>query len=462
MSSFQISYIYELIDKLTPTIEKIESRLDQSAIKIQSTAQKIGESFDKIATKLDKIGNKLTEIGKKLFVKTTLPIVLLGRSFVNAASDYQESLNKVDVAFGKTSESVKKFANSAGKSFGIDRGRALDMAAMFGDMATGMGISQEKAGGLATSLVGLAGDMASFKNIRVDEAQTALAAIFTGETESLKRLGIVMTQANLQQFALTHGIHKKIEKMKQAELVLLRYNYVVAMSKNSVGDFARTFDGFANQQRALASRWRDLSIQLGTILLPYALKFVLFLSKMIDKFQALSPATQKTILVIAGLVAILSPLLIIFGMMATGLGAVMAALAIIIPAAVAFGSALAMIGVIIAANPLGLFLAASAAIIIYWKDIVGWIEKAINYVKDINFGAVIDKIKNTFSSSPINVASTNEQNINQTNNQKVTAGGQLDINIKNNGGGSATADFFPAQHNFLDVGTNSIYGSPRK
>lgn len=463
MSSFQISYIYELIDKISPTLEKIDNSIAKSESKIKSSAQRIGESFESMGKKLDKFGDKYQKMGQKMFIKTTLPIALIGRSFINAASDYNESLNKVDVAFGNSSQKVKDFAATAGKTFGIDRGRALDMAAMFGDMATGMGMSQEKAVGLATSLTGLAGDMASFKNIRVEEAQTALAAVFTGETESLKRLGIVMTQTNLQQYALTHGIHKKIEKMKQAELVMLRYNYVVAMSKNSVGDFARTLEGsYANQLRNLSSKWRDLSIVLGSILLPYAMKFVTILQRLVDKFAALSPTTQKTILVIAGLVAVVSPLIILFGMVASGLGAIFTTLGVIIPAAIAFAGSLRLIAAVIAANPLGLFLTATAAIVYYWKDIVAWIEKAINYVKNFSFSGITDKIKNTLGfGAPLNVSTTSEQNINNTNDQRVTAGGQLDINIRNSGGNAVSSNFSAAQGNFLNVGVNSIYGGKR-
>jgi hypothetical protein len=236
--------------------------------------------------------------------------------FIKTASDYQESLNKVDVAFGSSANSVKAFADVAGKNFGIDKSSALDMASQFGDMATSMGISQLKASSLATSLVGLAGDLNSFKNLKGDMAKTALNAIFTGETESLKMLGVVMTETNLKQFALAHGITKKIDKMKQDEKVMLRYNYVMAMTKNAQGDFARTISGFANQTRVLNDNVNTLSITLGTALLPHATAFIGVLIKLAQKFNELSPETQKAILIFAALAVALPPLLFFFGQLA--------------------------------------------------------------------------------------------------------------------------------------------------
>ena len=127
----------------------------------------------------------------------------------------EESLNKVDVSFGKSSQKVKDFARTTLREFGIAEGSALEMTALFGDMATGMGINEEAAADMSIQLAGLAGDLASFKNISIDRAQVALTSIFNGETESLKRLGIVMTQANLEAFALTQGITKQVSEMSE-------------------------------------------------------------------------------------------------------------------------------------------------------------------------------------------------------------------------------------------------------
>lgn len=453
--AFKIKYVYELVDKISPKIEKIKRNIEASASGVKSAAAKMGRAFEDAGKKLDRFGKKARDIGKGLFLKTTLPLGLLARSFVNSASDYQESLNKVDVAFGNSAQKVKDFAMVAGQKFGIDRGSALDMAAMFGDMGTGMGLAQNQAAKMSTSLVGLAGDLASFKNMRVDEVQTALAGIFTGETESLKRLGIVMTETNLQQFALSQGIKTKVKNMKQAEKVLLRYNFIVAKSKNSIGDFTRTSEGYANQQRILASRWKDLSIILGTTLLPYFTKLVNILIKVVERFSNLSPRTQKIILVIGALVAVLAPLLIAFGMIASAIAAL--------------------------ASPIGLIVLAIAGLtagFVYFFDEIKSIYEFVknklivifdklanigNKVKSsLGFGSVeaniatgdMEKAINTLT-KPINLM-PQQSIINQS--QNLRAGGEMNINLNGFPKGSS-ANMSPAPDNFINFNTgfNRVY-----
>lgn len=459
---FQIKYIYDLVDKISPKLKTIQTNLKATADKVEESALKMSSGFDKVKSNLDKIGNKSAQIGKNLILKTTLPLGLLGNKFIKTASDYQESLNKVEVAFGGAANSVKSFSESAGKNFGIDRGSALDMAAMFGDMSTSMGLSQTKAADLSTKLVGLAGDLASFKNINVSEATTALAGVFTGETESLKRLGIVMTEVNLQQFALSQGITKKLQKMSQDEKVLLRYNYIMAMTKNSQGDFTRTQAGFANQTRILSSRFKDLSITLGYILLPYANKILSVIINLIGKFQALSPTTQKIILVLGALAVIIPPLLIAFGFMANGIVAIGAAFALLISPVglvIAGIAALAVAGYLLKDSFMIVFNFLKDEFLSIFDAIGAKIDVAIAKFNSFRTDAAsvlsfvgLDSLANSVAPSPVNQAAS--QNINQQ--QQVTAGGQMDINIKGLPKGSNTS-FAPAPKNFMNVGVNSVY-----
>ena len=183
------------------------------------------------------------------------------------------------------------------------------MASLFGDMGTSMGLTQKQAAGMSTSLVGLAGDLASFKNIRIDVAQTALASIFTGETESLKKLGVVMTEANLKQFALEQGITKTIKQMTQAEKVQLRYNFVMAQSNNAIGDFARTSDGVANSTRSLQESVKELGEQFGKELLPLASDVIKTLRGVVSSMRNMSSENKKLAINIALVTAALGPVI---------------------------------------------------------------------------------------------------------------------------------------------------------
>ncbi len=263
------------------------------------------------------LGKELQNTGKNLSLYVSAPLLAAGAAAIKFASDYEESLNKVEVAFGPASDSVKEFAKTSLESFGIAEGTALDMAATYGDMATGMSIPTEKAALLSKSLVGLAGDLASFKNISIDVANTALTGIFTGETESIKKLGIVMTEANVIAYGLSQGITKQYKDMSQAERVLLRYNYVLSVTKNSQGDFIRTGGGAANQMRIFQESLKQVGQQLGSVILPAFTKLITFVNGAVKSFSGFSDETKTTIVAIAGIVAAIGPLLTVAGSLLT-------------------------------------------------------------------------------------------------------------------------------------------------
>ena len=277
-------------------------------IAIGANLKKFSSDMQNVKREMRKTSRKMKSLGQSMTRSLTVPLGLMGGAMIKFASDTQESLNKVDVAFGESSTTVKDFAKTTLKSFGIAEGSALDMASTFGDMATSMGIGQGAAAQMSTKLVGLAGDLASFKNIRIDVAQTALNSIFTGETESLKKLGIVMTQANLSAFALENGITKPIKAMSEGEKVMLRYNYVMEKTANAHGDFERTGGGAANQMRVFQEGLKELSATFGEIILPMFTKVVSKANEIIQAFGSLSESTKKWILAIGGLVAAFGPL----------------------------------------------------------------------------------------------------------------------------------------------------------
>jgi hypothetical protein len=263
--------------------------------------------------KLAGFSSKMKDIGQSLSLRLTAPLALAGGAAIKLASDFEESLNKVNVAFKDSSKDVQAFAKTTLKSFGIAEGTALDMAALFGDMSTSMGLSTSQAAKLSTSMVGLAGDLASFKNMNIEEVTTALNGVFTGETESLKRLGIVMTEVNLKQFAMEQGIKKNLDQMTQSEKVLLRYQYVMKNTANAQGDFERTGGGAANQMRMFNESLKELGVQFGAVILPAVTQIITKFNSILGYLRDLSPATKTFILTIAGIAAATGPLLFLAG-----------------------------------------------------------------------------------------------------------------------------------------------------
>lgn len=216
-----------------------------------------------------------------------------GSQAIQTASDLEEVQNVVDVSFGSMANEVEAFAKTAIQSFGMSELTAKQTASTFMAMANGMGLALKDGKNMSLQLTALSGDMASFYNVRQDVAQTALNSIFTGETESLKKFGVVMTEANLSAFALSKGITKSYSDMSQAEKVALRYHYVLKSTANAQGDFARTSGSWANQVRILKEQFNQLLGILGKGLIQVLTPIVQVLNKLLSYLIAIGNAIAK-------------------------------------------------------------------------------------------------------------------------------------------------------------------------
>ena len=297
-----------------------------AAAKAQKALEDINTiRLDATRKQLQQVSDTLQSIGNKMMLGVTLPLVAAGSAAVSSAADMEESTSKVEVVFGNAADFVKSFADETLQSYGIAKSTALEMTSLFGDMATSMGFSEDEAADLSKTLVALAGDLASFKNMSLDEVKTALLGTFSGETESLKRLGVVMTQTNLEAYALSLGINKNIADMSEYEKVQLRVQYVLDKTSNASGDFARTSDSTANQMRILTESLKELSATAGNELTPMITPIIKSLNDLLQKIGNLDDGTKKAITQAALFAATLGPLLSITGKMTGGVAAAVTA-----------------------------------------------------------------------------------------------------------------------------------------
>ena len=260
------------VDKVLKSakVSDIKPKVDLNSAKSSfNSFENIAEkSAGNVNKKMNQIGSTIKRVGAIIAATFSVrAIVNFGKQAVETASDLQEVQNVVDTAFGSMSYKMEQFADKAIKTYGISKLTAKRTASTYMAMASGMGIAANEASNMALDLTGLSADMASFYNISQDIADTALKSIFTGETETLKQFGIVMTQTNLQQFAYQQGIKKSIQQMTQAEQVQLRYNYVMQQTQLAQGDFARTQNSWANQTRILSETWKEFIGVIGSGLL---------------------------------------------------------------------------------------------------------------------------------------------------------------------------------------------------
>lgn len=222
-------------------------------------------------------------------------LVDFGRQSIETASDLAEVQNVVDTAFGESKQKMEDFADTAVKTYGISKLTAKQTGSNFMAMAAGMGLANDSASDMAMALTGLSADMASFYNVGQDVASTALKSIFTGETETLKQFGIVMTDANLQAYALSKGITKSTADMSQAEKVQLRYNYVMSQTALAQGDFAKTSDSWANQTRILSEQWKEFGATIGTVLMNVLLPVVKAINSLLSQLIALAQGAAQAL-----------------------------------------------------------------------------------------------------------------------------------------------------------------------
>ena len=217
-------------------------------------------------------------------------LVDFGKSCVELGSDLSEVQNVVDVTFPHMSEQINQFAKNAASQFGLSETMSKRFTGTFGAMAKAFGFGEKAAYDMSTTLTGLAGDVASFYNISQDEAYTKLKSVFTGETESLKDLGIVMTQTALDSYALANGFGKTTTKMSEMEKVALRYQFVQSQLTQAAGDFSRTSDGWANQVRILQLQFDSLKATIGQGLINVLSPVIKVINTIIGKLMSLANA----------------------------------------------------------------------------------------------------------------------------------------------------------------------------
>ena len=237
------------------------------------------------------IENSLKKIGKLAVAAFSIKaIVNFGKECINLGSDLTEVQNVVDVTFGNLNTEVNRFAENAITQFGLGQTVTKKYVGTFGAMAKAFNFSNKEALVMSETLTGLTGDVASFYNLSSDEAYTKLKSVFTGETETLKDLGVVMTQNVLDQYALANGYGKTTSKMSEQEKVALRYKFVLDKLSIANGDFARTSDSWANQTRVLSLRFNELKATLGQGFINMFTPIVKGINWVLAKLQVLANA----------------------------------------------------------------------------------------------------------------------------------------------------------------------------
>lgn len=270
----------------------IDTRMDTTGV--QNGVSAIKQSFNGLGSAVKKIG---LLIGGAFAVGK---LVQFGKECVELGSDLTEVQNVVDVTFTTMSDKVNEFAKNAMTSAGLSETMAKRYVGTFGAMSKSFGFSESQAYDMSTALTQLTGDVASFYNISQDLAYIKLKSVFTGETETLKDLGVVMTQSALDQYALANGYGKTTSAMTEQEKVALRFAFVQEQLSAASGDFIRTSDSWANQVRVMQLQLQSLKATVGQGLINIFTPVLKVINILLGKLATLANAFKSFTELITG------------------------------------------------------------------------------------------------------------------------------------------------------------------
>ncbi len=320
--SSTINNIVSAIENVCSAFESVEQSMDGGfdASAIDSAraalsdavfeADKLGDEIDKNARSQDKFTDEIEESTSEMgmLAKVASGIgVYFGLSelknqvatAINYASDLEEVQNVVDTAFGSSAKTVNEWSKTTLKAFGLNELSAKNYAGTMGAMLKSSGLASDEIVNMSMELTELAGDMASFRNLSGEEAFNKIRSGISGETEPLKAIGIDMSVASLEAYALSQGIETAYNEMSQAEKVMLRYNYLLKATSYMQGDFTDTAGSFSNQAKVLKESWTEFTGSLATYVLPTLTSGINVLNKAIG-FMANNWSILAPILALVG------------------------------------------------------------------------------------------------------------------------------------------------------------------
>ena len=248
-----------------------------------------GKGMSSMKTKVGGLTGAFKKLGVAIGAAFAIKqLVQFSQKAIDLGSDLQEVENVVGSVFTTMSEQVDAFAKNAAETAGLSETMAKRYTGTFGAMAKAFGFAESESFAMSTALTQLAGDVASFYNITQDEAYTKLKSVFTGETETLKDLGVVMTQSALDSFAMAEGLGKTTKQMSEQEKVALRYRFVMNQLSTASGDFLRTSDSWANQTRLLKLNIESIMATFGQGLINFFTPVIKLVNTLLSKIATLA------------------------------------------------------------------------------------------------------------------------------------------------------------------------------
>jgi hypothetical protein len=289
-------------------------------VRLGVDAKEFGTKMKAAEKTMDSVANGMKKAGNALSVGVTAPMLAVAGASLKMAMDAEESENLFTIAMGGMADSARKWSEEISAALGLNAYAVREQVALFNSMFTAMGMSEQGAFDMSKGLTQLAYDMASFFNLKPEEAFDKLRAGITGEGDALKKLGILIDEATIKEVAYQSGLVKTGEELTGVQKVQARYIAIMQQTSKAQGDLARTLDSPTNQLRRLKAEMETTAIELGKALIPLLKEsvpilrdFAGFIRAAAEALNRMDPETRKVVLGSLALLAALGPVTRAFG-----------------------------------------------------------------------------------------------------------------------------------------------------
>lgn len=354
------------------------AKIGELIVKIGADMTSLTKGLQESQKKLQNFGNKAKAIGGTMTAGVTVPLVAAGAASFKMAADLQDAMGATDQIFKGSSAGMKQWADGLESYYGIAEGQALEYGNMMGSMLKNIGgLTEEEAAKQSQTLIKLAGDLTAMYGGTTESAVQALTGALKGNNTMLDNYGMAANDAMIKTKALEMGLYTGTGQMDLATKQAATLALIMEQSGAAQGQAAREAEGASGTMRAITTEIKNLTASLGESLLPVITPVIAKLNDLMRHFSAMSPETQKTIVVIAGLAAVIGPVLLVLGAMATGISAISAALPIL-------GGAFAVITgpiALVAAAIVGV-IALAAVVIKNWTPISSFFTNLWDGIKN--------------------------------------------------------------------------------
>ena len=286
MSSADLTFDITARDNASAAVGKVAAalqRMDRTAATADKTHRTLGSTTGRVSSGLRNMAGVLGTVAAGY---AAIKIAQFGKDSIRAASDLQEATSATGVMFGKQKAAIIDWSKSAAQAFGQSRTQAMQSATYFGTLGKAAGLTGQKVVGFSKQMVTLGSDLASFFNTSPAEAMEALGAGLRGESEPLRRYGVLLDDATLKARAMKMGIYEGTGSLTQQQRVLAAHAEILRQTGKAQGDFARTSQGWANQTRVFSAQLENLKATAGKALLPIATDYIQRINRAMPQLES--------------------------------------------------------------------------------------------------------------------------------------------------------------------------------